>query len=321
MSSPSAPPADASASPAKPESNPFNDPKALAAMGLERTNNKTGFMFLNIDDSINYWLNSMPHSSKPLVDLGAAYGIHTIHALKAGRDVISVDMDEVHISKLRERVDKYLKSTAAQQSTSPGRLVDSLIATLPDSTVFQDESVAGVLLSEVLHFMKPGQPQPLFEDVYRWLEPGGKMVVTMAASKEEKVQNFAGKMGFELNNDRTVDEVNNMIATASSEELANEAPAYMELPASSPFRAAVCGSLYLMCAKELKVFAKRAGFQIEKCTHISPDKYPDAKIEGETVLLVARKPDPRRQRQTFWAVTAAAAAVASVVVLQLCRKL
>lgn len=295
MSSPSAPPPSASAVPTEIKNNPFNDPKALAAMGLERTNNKTGFMFLKIDDSINHWLNSSPHSSKPLLDLGAAYGVHTIHALKAGRDVVSADMDEVHISKLRERVGEYLKISASHQGTGAGRLIDSTVVTLPDSTAFRDESVAGVLLSEVLHFMKPGQPQLLFNDVYRWMEPGGRMVVTVAASKEETVQRFTGNMGFKLNKDRSVGDVTKMIATACEEELAKEAPTYMELPQSSPFRAALCGHLYLMDAKELKFFAKKAGFQIERCIPISPGKYPDEKSEGGTVLLVARKADPSVQ--------------------------
>lgn len=312
-------PAAASAAP-KSKANPFNDPKAMAAMGLERTNNKKGFMFLRIGESASYWLNSLPHSSSPLLDLGAAYGVHTIHALKAGRDVVAVDMDEVHIAELRVRVDDYLRSPAAQNGAGPGRLVDATVATLPEPAICQEDSVAGVLVAEVLHFMKPGQLQPLFSDIYRWLEPGGRVVVTAAASQRAKVEVFTSKMGYKLSNDRTVDDVDKMISTASGEELAKAAPAFMELPEASPFRANVNSHLYLMSTKEVKAFAKEAGFQIERCSYITPQKYPDKKVEGETVLLVARKPDPRKQKQKLWAAAAATAAATSILVFQFCRK-
>lgn len=303
----------------KPKTNPFMDPKALLAMGMERTNNKTGFMFLRIGESASYWLNSRPHSPNPLVDLGSAYGVHTLHALKAGRDVVAVDMDEIHIARLRERVDEYLASPAAQNGAGPGRLVRATVATLPQSGVCDDESVAGVLLSEVLHFMKPGEPLPLMKDIYRWLEPGGRLVATCAASSPVKVANFSKKAGYVLRDGRTAEEVDKLVSSASGEELMEMAPAYMELPDSAPFRNITSGHLYLMSTKELKAFAIQAGFQIERCRYIAQNKYPDKDHTNDTVLLVARKPNPRKQKHKFWA-AAGVAALASALFIQYCRK-
>lgn len=303
----------------KPQTNPPGamDAKALLAMGLERTNNKTGFMFHRIDESASYWLNSLPHSPNPLVDLGSAYGVHTLHALKAGRDVIAVDMDEVHIAGLQERVDEYLASPAAQTRPGPGRLVRATVAKLPQSGVCDDESVAGVLLSEMLHFLKPGEPLPLLKDIYRWLEPGGCLVATVSASVPANVATFSGKAGYVLRDGRTAVEADKLISSASGQELMEMAPAFMELPASAPFRIAACGHLYLMSAKELKAFAKQAGFQIERCSDITQNKYPGK--EGNAVLLVARKPDTRKQKQKVWA-AAAVAAGASALFIQYGRK-
>ena len=300
--------------------NPFQDPEAMAAMGLERTKNKTGFMYLRIGESATHWLNSLPHSSSPLLDLGAAYGVHTLHAMKAGRDVIAVDMEQAHIDDLRVRADDYAKSSAAENSTGPGKLVRATVATLPDPSVCADESVAGVLLSEVIHFMRPGQPQVVFSDIFRWLKPGGRLVVTTAASKGPKVEEFANKAGFKLNGERSVEEAIDMISTASGPELVKAAPTFMELPQDSPMRKFVCGILYLMSTKEVETMAKEAGFKVERCRYITTGKYPDKTIKGETVLLVAKKPDPaKRDRNIRTAAAVAVAAASSLAVYHLAR--
>jgi hypothetical protein len=59
-----------------------------------------------------------------------------------------------------------------------GALIDPVVALLPKSDLVQEKSVAGVLLSEVTHFMDLVSQQKLLVNVFRWLRPGGQLALT-----------------------------------------------------------------------------------------------------------------------------------------------
>lgn len=263
-------------------------PADLREKGLERTNNNKGYMFLNIGESAEHWLASLPQSQKPLLDLGAAYGVHTIHAIKAGRDVIAVDCDETHIRVLNERVDSFLSE---QRDSKYGELVRTTVATLPKGDLCEENSVAGVLLSEVLHFLKPGGPLAVMRDIFRWLEPGGLFVATCASSTCASSVEFSqfSLILYQLRHGRTLAEAKELLREASGEELLDIAPFYMELRTDLEFEAGAYDHLYLWSTKEIGAMARKAGFDVERVEYFSPSKYPQPTKDDEVILL-ARKP-------------------------------
>lgn len=257
---------------------------------VEPTNNKKGFMFLKIGESAQYWLDSLPHSEKPLLDIGAAYGVHTIHAINAGRHVIALDCDQSHLAELRRRVESLQSNPRAEANVSLGALRGTVRATLPCSDACAADSVSGVLISEVLAFMRPGEPQVVFNDVFRWLQPGGRLVVTAASST--CLEHSVNVRGFQLANGRSLDEALQLLR-ASPNVLLDAAPGFLQLNKDYKFSAQLPESLYYLSTSELELMAESAGFQVERVSYISPKKYPklpDSNRTDETVLLVARKP-------------------------------
>ena len=267
---------------------------------IEKTNNNTGHSFNKIIESATYWLESLPNSSLPLLDLGAAYGVHTLHAINAGRNVIAVDADETHIRILKERVNALQKETSFK---SLGLLVDTKIVTLPAEDSFLPNSVSGVLLSEVLHFLKPGQPVQLMKDIFQWLEPGGRFVLTTISSWsfDHSVFENDWKPAGNLNRieiRKILNDANRPAPKISGTEMLKLAPAYFcktKSRFSDHLSDCNLGNfLYAFSKLEVETAAKLAGFEIERIDYISPRRYPilPEDLKNETILLVARKPFP-----------------------------
>ena len=263
------------------------DPSFFVHKRLEPTKNSTGFMFLDIHPSVNPWLKSLPQSQNPLLDLGAAYGVHTIHAMKHGRDVVALDADKRHIEILQRRATDFQKSKDSPSRC--GRLVKTVSATLPSRDVFRENSFSGILISEVLHFLRLGEPQKVLRDAYKWLQPGGTLVATLASALNMALEGY--ETGFVINGGMTRAQALKVIKE-EPDNIAAIAPGYLEFPPGSPYRSMMGERMYLLTAKELGGFARAAGFEILELRTFSPKKYPMAtdKTKNDCLLLVARKP-------------------------------
>ena len=257
---------------------------------FEPTANKKGFHYLRIDRPITKWLNSLPMSEKPLVDIGCATGFHTAHAISEGRDVIAVDCDSSHISNLRRRVDQQYNNASRSRQQKMGELIRAVVADLPGIEVCRANGASGVLCSEVLQFLKPGEPMRLFQDAYRWLQPGGYLVViTMSYFC---MQHFVSQLGYNLNKGRSVDQARALMEQSSGAQLANEGVAYMELDRRNPLRNQMSSHYHMFSTKELRALAEMTGFEVKDLQYYSPNKYPGLSrgTRHECVLLVAKKP-------------------------------
>lgn len=249
----------------------------MSSVGLVATNNNTGCMFLRIDGYVDQWRDEWQPGGKPLLDLGCAFGIHTLHALKSGCDVISVDMDRVHIAELRSKAAKVKYS---------GKLISSHVARLPidnPASLLPENSVSAVLLSEVLHFLQVGEPVRLFKQILYWLQPGGRVFVSTASPK-----GFANimKLGATINGGKTEEEVMRVVEGATDEEIVEIAPSFTKFAESSALP-----HLYYLTTKELSAFARLAGFVIERLGYYSPRKYQVLYADREEcVMMIARKP-------------------------------
>lgn len=251
---------------------------------MEPTLNQKGTMFHEIDEaSLLPWIASLPDSAKPLLDAGCAYGVHSLYAISRGRHVIALDLDERHLKVLEER---------AEQRFGPrggGRLVQCITADMPCGNELHDGCVSGILFSEVMHLMKLGQPQQLFYDFFRWLQPGGNLVLTMASDRI--VPPFVRMTGAILHGGRTIEDVVE-IFEKQPDDVCELAPGYMKIPKEHWFYGIGGETAYMMCAQELRLFAQRAGFEIVTLDYFSSEKYLSVgeKVDGECLWLVARKP-------------------------------
>ncbi|KAI0559647.1 Methyltransferase [Gracilaria domingensis] len=257
----------------------LSDEASLRSRGWEKTNNKHGFHFLRVLEAIvRPWLTALPESGQPIADLGACYGVHTIYALKHGRDVIAVDSDPLHMLKLRER--------ASEVETS-GRLQGTIVATLPSSELFAEGCFAGVLVAEMIHFLPPGGPQKLFNDIYKWLMPGGTLVTTSVSPSF--MYNGGGK-DLTYNGNITYERAMELLMNVP-DDIVQLAPGFVELSPKLKSLGIFPDKLYIMTCEEVRTFAELAGFAIEACKYYSAGKYLYGNVaDNDIVWLVARKP-------------------------------
>lgn len=261
----------------------------LETRGAYVTKNHIGYSYSKLDKAVTYWIESLPESNKPLLDLGAGLGFQTAAAIKAGRDVAAVDIDKRNLQALRERVNTSINNSSNASTVPPGNVVSTTEACLPNSGLFGKESAAGILVSEMLHFLKLGESTQLFRDAFSWLQPGGRLVVTAGSPV---VVDALGELGGTLIGNRTLEETWDFIYSASDEQLAKEALFSVEMPKKEKkLSDAVSKVIKFISTNELFAYANLANFEIEFLDYTSPKKCPFALSETDDIsCLVARKP-------------------------------
>ncbi len=102
----------------------------------------------------------------PVLDIGAAYGVASLAALRAGARVIASDIDPEHL--------RILESRAEPEDRQRLRLK---AGRFPRDLAFDPESLGAVLASNVLHFLTGKQLETGLRLIAGWLGPGGKLFV------------------------------------------------------------------------------------------------------------------------------------------------
>lgn len=136
--------------------------------GVIKTKNAMGVMFKELSPAAQAFVDFAKEAKYPLLDVGAAFGAAAIPALTNGAQVIACDMDEEHLSILRQstphNVCKNLKTISA---------------TFPYDLHLKPESLSGILISNVLHFMDGKTVSDSIHHCWQWLKPGGKLFITV----------------------------------------------------------------------------------------------------------------------------------------------
>lgn len=249
---------------------------------LEVTNNCKGCMYLQVEDHVDEWIDCNRGSSKPLLDIGCAYGVHTLRALKKGRNVVSLDMDSFHLEVLRENV---------QSSTHDGKLIKTIEQTMPCQKPFdvlEKESISACLLSEVLHFSIGDDTVKIMSNIYDWLEPSGELYISVSSASEGVIEGILQSDQHEINGGKTVEEIQNKLNTLSNIELVNQAVTFVKF-GQTYYRGV--NWLRLLSVQELKALCEITGFEEIRYEYHSPRKYPFTfAAKEECALLIARKP-------------------------------
>lgn len=254
------------------------------------TKNQKGNAYSKLGEAVDIWASSLTESRSPLLDLGAAYGFQTIAALKKGRDVIAVDMEIEHLKALQNSVRHASEAMQQEGKNAMGNLIDTKSAVLPNGSLFPENQIAGILLSEVIQFCTPGEPFRLFKDAYKWLEPGGLFVVTGTSPCNAE---FWLQFGAKLHHQRTMDEAWNILSTGTDDEIINSAATFVDLSTihSDSLRESIGNHMYCISTNELCALARCSGFEIDRAEYILGDIYPVKSSKCDNgVLLVAKKP-------------------------------
>ena len=134
--------------------------------GFIPTLNQNGYMVSYMDKFMNAFVQFAGNSDYPCVDIGSAYGIATIEALKRGGKMIANDLDYRHLQILKDKVPAQMQ---ANLQLFPGRFPD---------IHFESNSLGALLLARIAHFLTPTELMEGASKMYDWLIPNGKVFLT-----------------------------------------------------------------------------------------------------------------------------------------------
>ncbi len=231
--------------------------------GLINTLNSMGTMTPDPDIFSRAFIQFAPRAPGRSLDIGAAYGVATLPALRSGASVIANDIDERHLKILFNRVPQEHRAR-----------LELVTGEFPDKLDFPAGSLGAVLICRVMHFFDGPRIERAAAKVMNWLAPGGKVFVV-------------GETPF--------------IGTAKAFFPTYEArlkaghpwPGVVENAAAhDPKRAGSLPSLFhLLDERILERVFTAAGFEIERLELFARPDYPaDIRLDGrESVGLIAVK--------------------------------
>lgn len=144
---------------------PLAMPKPLES-GLINTLNSMGTMTPHPDVFSRAFIEFAPKAPGRSLDIGAAYGVATLPALRNGASVIANDIDGRHLEILLSRVPQEDRDR-----------LELAAGEFPDKLDFPDGSLGAVLICRVMHFFDGPRIERAAARVMRWLAPGGKVFV------------------------------------------------------------------------------------------------------------------------------------------------
>jgi SAM-dependent methyltransferase len=146
--------------------------------GRAPTLNGHGFMELELNAISRRMVDSCPRLDGPVLDIGCAYGVATVAALRRGAAVVACDMDERHLRVLRHRTPRRHRG---QLRTVAGVL---------PNVDFPPGSFAAIHCSRCLHFLLPDELRAALGKMRGWLRSGGRayFVTTTCYAKPWDVQ-------------------------------------------------------------------------------------------------------------------------------------
>ncbi len=135
----------------------------IEVKGMIPTLNGTGSMTKTLSSYSESFANYAGQCDAEVLDVGCAYGVATIAALRRGARVLAIDMDQGHLDILEGDVSGEFKQRLSTQQ-----------GVLPDVD-FEYERFAAIHAARVIHFLRPEDVQKTIQKMYHWLQPGGKL--------------------------------------------------------------------------------------------------------------------------------------------------
>lgn len=144
-----------------------------------KTKNKMGYTS-NVPDIFQQkFIDFSAQCEKPVLDIGAAFGVASILALKKGAQVIANDIDPRHLEILKENTPReYLGSLELK----PGKI--------PEDINFKKHTLSAILAARSLIFLSNTDFLTTLSKMKDWLEPGGKVFFVGTTPFIKMLQDF-----------------------------------------------------------------------------------------------------------------------------------
>lgn len=234
--------------------------------GFVKTFNNTGYMTTYLDEFSQVWVNHCLKSNGLNADIGSAYGVATLAALKdSNAKVLAIDLDPSHLHVLRQEATRIGANT--RLSTADGDF--------PDSIMYVGEnSLDNVLICRVLHFFNGDKIKRAAKWCFEKIKLGGRVVVVAETPYLRNFQSF-----IPIYEKRRADGV--------------EFPGFIDdVHSVAPERAKFLPKqMHLLDEKVLSRVLFDAGFNIERTAMIPRPNFPmDIQLDGrESVGVIACK--------------------------------
>jgi SAM-dependent methyltransferase len=239
---------------------------AAEPSGFIPTLNQQGYALATLDEYTQAFVDFAATCSQPVVDVGAAYGLTSLPALKAGARVIALDLDRRHLDILREQVPlEYITN------------LTTLAAEFPERLPVPSASVGAFMLARVAHFFTPKRFQLAVEKMHEWLVPEGKVFLTAETPYLKNWEAFRPVYDQRRKMGETWPGFIEGVSRYASSRSVNLPP-----------------SMMLFDKDVLERVFTQAGFVVEKLEYLPRPNFPaDLRLDGrESVGLIARKPAP-----------------------------
>jgi len=133
------------------------------------TLNGFGYMTVGLDAVSEQFASEAGRTTKPVLEIGAAYGNTALRCLENGARVFANDIDARHLRILERRARE--RGLAANLTLLPG--------SVPRDVALPREHFALVLACRVLHFFEGTMFEEALSCIHRSLLPGGKFFVVL----------------------------------------------------------------------------------------------------------------------------------------------
>ncbi len=234
--------------------------------GLVPTLNHMGWMTVGLDQFSRSFVDFAPHAPGPVLDIGAAYGIASLAALKNGATVIANDLDARHLELLEKNTPKNHRSR-----------LSLMAGAFPENISFADHTLGAVLICRVLHFFDGPTIEKSIAKLFRWLKSGGKV---FAIGETVYLKNMQGFIPLYENRLKNPDDA---------------WPGYFENVheiCDPDVKDALPPQIHFFDLNTLTRCFEKAGFTIEKAAIFGRPEYPEwARLDGrESAGIIAIKP-------------------------------
>lgn len=234
---------------------------------VSKTLNKKGYTSTLLNHYTQSFLELIKPSSSHVLDIGAAFGVLTIEALKRGAYVVANDIEVQQLKILQKNVPIPFKSNLEIKQGS-----------FPDSLEFHEESFDAIVISQILHFLSGSQIDKGLNLAFKWLKPNGKIFITAVTPYTGVLEKFLPiyKMRKEEGSPWP-GIIEDISMYCSNQEILENNPHFMNF----------------LDKDILKYHCGHAGFLIEECESFAREDFPDyLKGNGlENVGLIGIKPD------------------------------
>ena len=137
------------------------------------TQNRTGWASNQLNEVSERFVAHCRFVTRPVLDIGAAFGLASLAAIEAGATVYANDLDPAHLAQI---------TPAEKLILLPGRF--------PRDFDLPPASLDAVHASNVLHFLPGDDLTRGLALARRWLAPGGRLFIQVGTPYQQPFQAF-----------------------------------------------------------------------------------------------------------------------------------